>query len=265
MDVYPEPYLNAFLVDKGVREAYLFQTIDYDEHSPSDPKSAERLAMIQKEFPSLVFTPMRQGVLVAKRLIAKKEYSRDAPLAKLLGFPCVLAENPEYSYSIHARVNGQTVPLIDYVCPTRDTEHLLFQKIKTALQEKGIEDVNIDETKTIFPGEISSKLQLGTPLSKDEMDSLTNYIENLGFSRDFDATFLAIFQQQNPVHRGIAITLLSLYENNPMQPFYPLQYHEEMNAVISQTMKFEMSIRKTLEQTTRSGGSRKKKTYRRKH
>jgi hypothetical protein len=259
MQQFPEPYLNSFLINKGIRQAYLFQTIDYDEFSPSAPKSAKILGMIKKEFPNLVHTPMQQGVLIAKRPIKVEEYSTDSGLAKLLGFPCVLSSDNAYSYSIRAAVGTSEVELIAYACDKRYPDSLV-NKIKPALAELGIADVYLTERRIVQSSEIVNKLHKGTPLDRDEMTEMMNYLYNLGLDSE---KFQAVYEQGNAAHNGIMIGLLRLYENNPLSAFYPLQrYPEQMAASDATNRKLEKALIQSLEQTKTRKGAYRKRTRR---
>jgi len=259
MQQFPEPYLNSFLINKGIREAYLFQTIDYGEYSPSAPKSAKILGMIKKEFPSLVHTPMQQGVLIAKRPIESAEYSTDSGLAKLLGFPCVLSAETTYGYSILAAVGSGEVELIAYACDKRYPDSLV-NKIKPALAELGIEDVYLTERRIIQSSEIVNKLHKGTSLEREEMTEMMNYLYNLGLDSE---KFQAVYEQDNALHNGIMIGLLRLFENNPLSAFYPLQrYPTQMAASNVLNKKFEESVLQSLEQTKTRKGAYRKRTRR---
>ena len=259
MQQYPEPYLSSFLINKGVREAYLFQTIDYDEFTPSAPKSAKILAMIKKEFPNLVHTPMQQGVLIAKRSIDPAEYWSDSGLAKLLGFPCVLTPDTKYAYSIRAVVGSEELDLISYGCDKRYPDSLVA-KIKPALAELGITDVFLSERRIIKPSEIINKLHKSVQLERDEMTEMMNYLYNLGFDSE---KFKNVYEQDNLIHNGMMIGLLQLFDNNPLSAFYPLQrYPMEMTDSEAITDKLEKALIQSLEQTKTRKGAYRKRTRR---
>lgn len=271
---YLEPFLNSFLVQKDVREAYLFQTIDYGEYSPSEPKSKHRLAMIRTHFTDLVHTPMEQGVLIAKRPIERSEYITDEGLAKLLGFPCVIQHNMDYSYTISTKYKGREISLISYGCAQKKPgpAEALKEKVKQALAELGITDVVLEETYNIPAHVLVEKLEKGESLNEQELYQLGDrYFFNLGFSQDFITKFGHVYNQENLLHRGIIISVLHLYENDLIEAFYPLQrFPEEHEKVNKKTLGLEKAIMASLERTgMHVGGSRLlsqrgRKTYRRK-
>lgn len=57
----PEEYLNCFLVTKGVRDGYLYQTVDHNEFDVNAPISKKKLKLMKKYFPSLHQTKTRNG------------------------------------------------------------------------------------------------------------------------------------------------------------------------------------------------------------
>ena len=50
------------------------------------------------------------------------------------------------------------------------------------------------------------------------------------------------FDYTNPFHKGIVLTLLTHYDNNPLEPFYPLQQHKEEKEVNEKTKKWEQEL-----------------------
>jgi len=260
---YPKEYLNAFLIRKGVRQAFLFQTIDYDEYNPTDPKSAERLSMIKAEFPELVQTPMNQGVLISRQPVNKKQYSTNARLAGLLGYPCVIVKNMRYGYDIYVTINGTRLTLFSYRCVEKTTEasNAIKDKVKAALSELGLTDVGMIEEYSITATEIAEKLEKNQTLSKSEIDELINYLENFGFSQT--NVMADLYEPENPLHNGMMIALMKLFDNHPLDVFYPLQDHpEEFDEVTKKTVELEAALIASLQATKRRTGSSRKHTRR---
>ena len=48
-----DDYINCFLVDKGVREGFLFQTIDHNEYNIEEPFTKKFLLLVKKYFKEL--------------------------------------------------------------------------------------------------------------------------------------------------------------------------------------------------------------------
>jgi hypothetical protein len=101
----------------------------------------------------------------------------------------------------------------------------------------------------------------GGVFSSEEEGEFRNYIFNLGFATDRLMNYP--FQFANPVHRGVVMTLLSYYIDNPLEPFFPLQRHREMAAVETASDKWETNIIRILEASKvggamRRGGSKRK-------
>jgi hypothetical protein len=97
-------YINCFLADKGIREGFLFQTIDHREYSPEEPKSKKILLLVKKHFKNLNHLQFTQGVLLSRNVFEKEQVENDAELGKILGFPCECPEYPtkktRYGYDI---------------------------------------------------------------------------------------------------------------------------------------------------------------------
>jgi hypothetical protein len=264
---YPEEFMNAFLIQNDVREAFLFQTIDFNENSPDEPNSRKRLAMIKAEFPQLIHTPMEQGVLISKRAISESEYSTNEALAKILGFPCSLVPGSSYSYSIDVVFNGQQIQLFAFLCPDDRSQQaeLLTSKIKTALSKIGNIDVKLRARRIISISDITTKLEKGVALNDEETYEMINYCENLGFSSSFTRLFKERYDGSNPIHTGMVISLLNLYGNNPLEAFYPLQDNTNEVQFVNKKLKYlERSILKSLENSSKVKvvGSRRRKTLR---
>jgi hypothetical protein len=103
------------------------------------------------------------------------------------------------------------------------------------------------------PKYLIQKLLSKSQLSISDQEETINYIWNLGLenanSYNYDFT--------NPVHRGIIVGLLSVYDNNPNEPFYPLQYRKESKAVDEIVAKWDGALQDIFKQ---KGGKRKQST-----
>ena len=90
--------------------------------------------------------------------------------------------------------------------------------------------------------------------SKEETYDIEDSIANLGFDniKSFN------FDYRNPVHRGIIIALLSLYKNNPLSPFYPLQ-RQKLGAESDRiNAMFESELIRIFNSTISKGGNKRK-------
>ena len=76
-------------------------------------------------------------------------------------------------------------------------------------------------------------------LSEYDKKEILNLIWNLGF----DKLCVYNFNYSNPFHKGILVTLLTHYENNPLEPFFPLQQWPELDKLTtSKTCKWEYEM-----------------------
>lgn len=60
-----DEYLNCLLVEHYGRGGYLFQWIDYHEHSPESPITKMKLQTIKELFPNLSQSICEQGVMIS--------------------------------------------------------------------------------------------------------------------------------------------------------------------------------------------------------
>lgn len=239
-----DEYMNCVLVQKDVRNAMLIQPADYSEAISSDPKTASKLKALKTAFPELIQSTVGGGeTLISKKAYTSENIKDNAAMGKILGYPC--AEEYEYTLThpdepriaieIHVNLkpggNTETLQIIAYVCRT-DTHYAgaktFAKKAEAVLKADPVIGQIVDSvtaTKTpIMPTTfLINELLHNKPLSETDQEEVINKIWNLGIeganTYDYDFT--------NPVHRGVLIGLLTFYENNPIEPFFPLQYHPE--------------------------------------
>jgi hypothetical protein len=239
-----DEYMNCVLVQQDVRHAMLIQPADYSEAISSDPKTASKLKALKAAFPELIQSTVGGGeTLISKKAYTSENVKDNATMGKILGFPCA----DEYEYTLthpdEIRVaieivvnlkpggNTETLQIIAYVCRT-DAHYAgaktFAQKAEAVLKADPVIGQIIDSvtaTKTtIMPTKhLINELLHNKPLSETDQEEVVNKIWNLGIeganTYDYDFT--------NPVHRGALIGLLTFYEYNPIEPFFPLQYHPE--------------------------------------
>jgi len=239
-----DEYMNCVLVQQDVRHAMLIQPADYSEAISSDPKTASKLKALKAAFPELIQSTVGGGeTLISKKVYTIENVKDNATMGKILGFPC--ADEYEYTLThpdeirvaieIHVNLkpggNTETLQIIAYVCRT-DAHYAgaktFAQKAEAVLKADPVIGQIIDSvtaTKTtIMPTKhLINELLHNKPLSETDQEEVVNKIWNLGIeganTYDYDFT--------NPVHRGALIGLLTFYEYNPIEPFFPLQYHPE--------------------------------------
>ena len=80
-------------------------------------------------------------------------------------------------------------------------------------------------------------------LTCNDISELLNLIWNLGFDElcNYD------FDYSNPFHKGILMTLLTHFDNNPLEPFFPLQQWNNLNKLSTEkTEKWEKELLRLL-------------------
>ena len=122
-----------------------------------------------------------------------------------------------------------------------------------------VESVVASKRTIVPPKYLIQTLLSKNQLSVSDQHETINYIWNLGLENatTYDYDF------KNPVHRGILIGLLSVYDNNPIEPFYPLQYRKEAKLVDEITTKWDSALYSIFSSPTNGGRLRKTRKYRR--
>jgi hypothetical protein len=249
-------FLNCILVENDVRGAMLIQSADYREKNYSDPITKSKLAAISKEFPTLLQSNLEFGTLISKKKYRKKNTNTNEKMGNILGYPCsnhyqytVEHSNEEITYIIEVVVKFteksklRDEALITNVCKdettfsimegvAKDSERILKQN---PIVGSSIESVVAVKTPTIPPSYLIKKILSSAELTEREKNSLMNYIYNLGFPGD--QLLYYNYEYDNPIHKGILLTLLSYYKNNPLSPFFPLQQFDKEHKEIDDIME----------------------------
>ena len=249
-DIGLEVYINCKLVEKRVRNAMLIQPADYDEAISSDPKTASKLTAIKKVFPNLKLSNIAGETIVSLEQYSSKDVSTSEDMGKILDYPCAdeylhIRTNPDDArFTISVRVNlktGGNVQIFAFAC--RSEKHYLktvdlairAEKVLKAdpLLRVVVESVEAIIETVMSPKYLIEKLLDNEQLHENDIYQVRDYLWNLSLNNtpykyDFD----------NPVHRGIVIGLLSMYDNNPLEPFFPLQFRAEFQKVNMITLQW---------------------------
>jgi len=234
--------INCHLVNGNIRNAFLIQPADYQEVTSKDTKTAIKIKYIKLLFPKLVLSDIGGETLVSKRSYTEKEINSNEDIGKIIGYPCAeeyetVLSKQDTEQTVNITIfayleNDERVDILAYACLddrhfksseefAKKAENFLKKiddiKIKKVVAEKHtrIPLVALKE-KLIFKGH--------EKISADEIYEINNEIEN----RDIENLNP---DYTNPVHRGMIIALLSLFENDPCEHFYPLQYRPEHSLV----------------------------------
>lgn len=279
--------LNCILVQNDVRPAMLIQPADYDEATYKDPKTAAKLVAIKHQFPDLIQSVVDGGeILISKRQIKAEDIKENGDMGKILGYPC----HDDYQYTLDnkdaAKVgidisvqlkpgfNNDSVQIVGYMC--RDerffAESQAFaEKCEHVLKADPIVGKVIDSvyaTKDIIMPikYLINKLAANDTISRSEGHAIINHIWNLGFPEaEGEAIARINYQFHNPVHRGMIISLLTIADNNQMEPFWPLQYRKEQHAVNKISATWALELLRTFSKTETKSGAARKQTRRQTH
>jgi len=278
-----EEYMNCVLVQADVRPAFLIQTANYMKYSIP---YIQRLIELKKEgithyFPELRVSPVGKkqndlfdGYLVSKRPYTGAEITSDEQMGTILGYPCaaeyeyVTTHKDESSVAIELLVtlkSGDDIQLMAYVCKDDRTfasatdlaARMEETLLKDPLLTTKIESVTAKKQIVVPVKAILARLIGGQPLTGDEEYELRNQIGNIGF--EDESLFEYAYQYNNPVHRGILISLMVYLDNDIMDPFYPLQHHKEHADVQAKINVWGKELARVLDATRAAEGGRRRK------
>jgi len=241
--------INCILVKTGVRNAFLIQPADYGEALSSDAKTSEILKYISRYFPELIQSNISGETLISKIAYRYADIKTDADMGKIIGYPCaeeyqnVLNRKDEQSFSISIDVklkpgyNTDNIQILVYRCRdlktlkysqrfAKDCEHVLKADPDIGIIIDSVDAVD----RSIVPIKfLINKLLRKEEITEEEDYEIKNHIWNLGFDDHPIAKYK--YDYNNSVHRGLLIGILTLCNNNPMEPFWPLQHRKEQKAV----------------------------------
>lgn len=286
-DVGIEIALDAVLVDENVRPAMLVQPANSGERTHNDPITKNILKHIRRYFPHFIFSDdydKYQGVIISKTKSYNDVRVSTNKMGSILGYPCYreygdVGSDDIVTYSMYIVVrqkNGIEAELITNVCNdlSRKKEYEeLARKAGTALKKKkyvkllgdSVGDFELDRVyvkvdKIIPTQSLITNLIDGKPLDKDEMEKLINIFYNFSLDDDFETSFLDLYQQDNPVHRGVLLTMLAHERHDILSPFFPLQQYPGIDTQVEEkTAQWGHEIIRILFHT-RNKGAEKKKT-----
>lgn len=257
-------FINAVLVQNGIRNGMLIQYIDYKEYSASNNITKNKLNLLKIRFPELYQTECNQGIILSKTCYKNEVESIDKSsqkLGEILGYPSAIEHlDDTLSITLELVVKlkiKQTIQLFANRCNTDTVEHanIIMQDMASKseaviLNNPWLSQI-VDKVEVIRKEIVSVKCLINkilnfpkTELSQLDISEILNYIWNL----DFDILSKYPFDYTNPVHKGIVLTLLSYFDNNPMEPFYPLQYHTEYDLVVKKENEWETELLRILDQ-----------------
>jgi hypothetical protein len=260
--------LNSILVDDDVRPALLIQPVDYDETKSSDERTSSFIRAIQEQFPDLKsssdYKGEFQGAIISKEDHNSKIVSVNE-MGKILGYPCYKDFPPDskktiFYIDIVAYTQDGNIQILSNLCydagmvstfkQIADAADATFkkEKYKASLTGIDIERVDIVVRQRISVYDIIHKLLLNDPLSPSEQEYFEGTLQNLDYLdlMDYD------FRYDNPMHKGIIITLLLYGINDIISPFYPLSSKlakKQLGDLKKITTQIESDLTKVLDRT----------------
>jgi len=266
-DIGIENILSLILVEENIRPAFLLQSTPLLKNDPSI------LGKIKQMFPNLIHSDdytTYQGTIISKKGYNGRHDITTDEMGKILGYPCykgfsTLDRNKLY-YVIDVlatTVNGNKYCILTNLCQGKmkmDKFTKFAEKAKRAFKKEKyqqligddiIENVEASIVKEIPIQDIIDKLIRNKELSLKEKDKILNILFNLGFSVELQLYFMEEFQYNNPVHKGILLTLLLQNINDNLTPFAPLQNYPEQAAKVEEIInQFEKDLFIILKRTS---------------
>lgn len=272
-------YMNCVLVKAGLRNAMLIQPADYREAVSTDPITAAKLKALKQAFPELIQSDIDGQTIISKLPYTSADINEDGDMGIILGYPCAAEyaytldhpDEPKTSIEIQVNLkpggNDDTIQIFAYVC--RDDKAFRgaldfaskAEKILKAdpIVGKIVSSVTAKKSVSKPPKYLITQLLSSEPLSDEDQAETINYIWNLGLENAGSYKY----DFNNPVQRGILVGLLSVYDNNPVEPFYPLQHRKEGKKVDEITAKWDTELQGIFAQAQmKKGGSSKRLTKR---
>jgi len=260
MNLTDDELISAFLVEHEIRPAMLIQPQNYGEVNKHNLITCFKLEGISIKFPNLIQTEIGfNGILLSKVPIDISDLT-STKLGQILGYPSFM----DYE-QIHPDIESSCVDVFVYLkngskkqlfancCLNENVEYaknyltdfsnkasnVLFVDAyyKNIIERVGIEVNHIIPTKKLI------ELLMNNQLSEYDKSEILNLLWNLGFEKLCSYEF----NYSDPFHKGILMTLLTHYDNNPLDPFFPLQQWGTLDKLSTkQTEKWEDALLKLL-------------------
>jgi len=264
-----ENILSLILVKENIRPAFLFQSTFFSKNNSS---VLSELNEIKKMFPELIYSDdytNYQGTIISKKKYNGRSNITNEEMGKILGYPCYndfnsLDKSKQY-YTIEVvatSINGKKYYILTNVCQNKTKlyefktisekakQAFAKEKYKQLIGNDTIEKTEVFVIKEIPTQFIINKLVQNKDLSEKEKEKVSNILFNFGFSIQLQLYFTEEFQYNNPVHKGILLSLLLREINDNLTPFFPLQNYPEQDTKVAEiTNQFEIDLIAVLKKT----------------
>lgn len=280
-----ENYMNAVLVKKEGRPAFMIQPSDYDARKAIDADTRKTLDHIQTAFPELYQLKTGWGIILSKKKISLSSINDDYDIGKILGYPCYkdfkrvqdTTEN-RVSYEIIVTLKWKgirnSIQLFANLCKDQSSYPVQLEikkKIEAILTTDEVlgdhvESVELHEEILLSPMYLLQSLRENKKITDHEKETIINHVWNLGFSHKI-IRILEKIDINTTFHRGVLCTLLAYYIHNPLEPFYPLQNHDEQKEVVKNLEDLEgilIQLLSTKGEKKKAKKTQKKKTQKKK-
>jgi hypothetical protein len=243
----------------------LIQPFDYGEFTIDSPITKNILENITKIFPHLyqsINYVVYQGIIVSYNNYDGQTISLDK-MGEILGYPCFDGFSTldrsisHYDISLNVYINNIKINLFTNISQYKNDE--LFKDItensekvlksSELLKDHVVGKVFVTVKKIPVVQDMINKIILNEDLDKDEIDEIDNIFWN-NFMDDNENRVVEHIQFDNPIHKGILLTLLQEEINQIMSPFYPIQNHVDYEDVKRIAQKSEKDIIEILIRTS---------------
>lgn len=236
-----ENFVNCYLVNEGVRPAYLYQHHNLDKEQTREGL-IKLMNACHKHFPELnMYLCTTYGLFISQTNInTTKKNNNCNDIGDILGYPQGEVKFTEinrdivnYGYHIKVIITDTPNSNIDVDIFSMISQNSIIEKLVTIKNDiekclksemcplsQYVDKITCDEEITYPPLYLAGKLAKNETLTEDEYADVINYIWNI-----YDSTLSEYsYQLDNPVHRGILISLLIGYKYDVVEPLYGTKF-----------------------------------------
>tara|TARA_B100000795_G_scaffold268632_1_gene256013 strand:- start:74 stop:901 length:828 start_codon:yes stop_codon:yes gene_type:complete len=249
-----EEYINSFLVEKGIRKAYLIQNFE------TTTVTVDKLICdIQTIFPTLKLFKQNNYYYLSIKQLKKEDVDNNVKIASLLRFDSDLdfddldREKDMIDYNVNVFLNDTNEPItiITYLCQTnskKESAEKLVDDIIDILRsdinfKKLVLKVELQINVTVpimslVPKLMDNKYKFNDEEKKQLDDIIFNTWNEISSSK-----IIENINYDNTLHRGVMLVYISEYKYSILEPLYPLQssgYMEEIYKI--ENKKSELMI-----------------------
>lgn len=228
-------YIHSIIVSTKIRATYLIQNFDTD-----DILVNQRIKSIQQLFK---LNHLQEGTynFISIKKLKSSQVSSNEKIGKLLGYGCNInfddldRNKPYYTYNIIMELQSdETLDLITYICQENsETELTYAESLKDSINsilssDQFIKDYIKDVTLLVTENKPNNYLtdillDLTHKFTESDIEEVDDMLYNAYSSFESLELISENLDYDNPIHRGILLCIKSRYDNDVLEPFYPLQ------------------------------------------